>query len=243
MNPNCDIKNELSQYSGGMRKVEVLSLVLFGGLFGILFFRVLNYDGVDIFQFFVSISIGYVGADFVSGVVHWFADTWGTLKWPIIGNSFIRSFREHHVDPLAITRHDFVEANGASAIAALPVLLACLYTSHNGIGNYVFVASLMWLCIFSVATSQFHKWSHQKCPTPAVRFLQNYRIILSPKHHDIHHLDLDRHYCMTTGWLNPILNKVGFFRSLEFLVQKVFSAVPRCEDQIIMNGSRHAKKS
>src|SRR5262245_18227834 len=55
----------------------------------------------------VGVAVGLPFADFMSGLVHWAADNWGSESWPIIGG-FVRPFRNHHVDPEEMTRHGFV---------------------------------------------------------------------------------------------------------------------------------------
>ena len=61
-------------------------------------------------------------ADFVFGFVHCAADNFGSPQTPVFGVAFIRPFRDHHRDPLDITRHDFVETNGNSCIVNLTVV-------------------------------------------------------------------------------------------------------------------------
>src|SRR5437764_5017775 len=96
-----------------------------------------------------AFMVGFVLADFVSGFVHWAADTWGTPEWPIIGKALIRPFREHHVDQKEITRHDFIETNGNNcAISILPVVCASLLPRDEAWGLFgaVFTFSLcLWL--------------------------------------------------------------------------------------------------
>ena len=36
------------------------------------------------FMLLVTTVLGIATADFVSGVIHWFADTWGTVEWPYV---------------------------------------------------------------------------------------------------------------------------------------------------------------
>jgi ubiquitin-conjugating enzyme E2 variant len=80
-------------------------------------------------------------------------------------------------------------------------------------------------------TNQIHKWSHLDRPSGAVRLLQRLRLILPAEHHQVHHTgDHTARYCITTGWLNPMMDRVQFFRRSERLIQAATRLQPREDD-------------
>ena len=67
--------------------------------------------------------LAYLIADLLSGLVHFLADNFGSAETPLIGPNFVGAFREHHVDPKGITRHDFIDTNGNNSLASLPFMV------------------------------------------------------------------------------------------------------------------------
>ncbi len=177
--------------------------------------------------------LAYLAADLVSGLVHWAADTWGSPDLPILGPAVLRPFREHHRDPLAITRHDFVETNGNNCLISLPALGIALWLAPGpGGGGNLFLSSFLGaLVVWVLLTNQFHKWAHLPSPPPLLAFLQRWHLILPPAHHALHHTrPFTSHYCITTGWLNWPLNWARFFPVLEWCITACTGALPRRDD-------------
>ena len=171
---------------------------------------------------------GYIAADFISGLVHWIFDTWGSPDTPVLGDSFIRPFREHHSDPLSITRHDFVETNGNSCIASLPLILGAGFIPVDTAPGLFAAAFLLCTSIGILATNQIHKWAHVQDPGRVVVLLQRCRLILTPDHHRIHHVaPYATQYCITTGWLDPLLRATRFHHRLERVIAAVAGVRPR----------------
>jgi ubiquitin-conjugating enzyme E2 variant len=174
-------------------------------------------------------------ADSFSGLLHWGVDTWGSFDTPLIGKSFIRSFREHHVDPFRITVHDVVETNGDNCMAVVPALAILSFApirSAND-GDLFILCFMVFLCIWVAGTNQIHKWAHTIKPSKWISILQDAKIILSRKNHQVHHHNpFDRYYCITTGWLNPVLGSVAFWKRMELLITNYTGSVPRQDDAI-----------
>jgi len=163
--------------------------------------------------------LGLVCGDFVSGLVHWAADTYGEETTPVIGRSLVKPFRIHHVRPTEICEHDLVETIGNTCILATPLLVLFLVVSTYGETSLPASLAVFTAVVtvgVTVATNLFHKWAHQEEPPPWVRALQRARIILPPEHHREHHTaPFETSYSITNGWLNPLLNRTDFFRRLE----------------------------
>jgi plasmanylethanolamine desaturase len=211
------------------RAVEIGAIFVFGVLAAHLSVRLaIATHATQLWIVAVAAIAGYVGADFVSGVVHWSFDTWGTVDTPVLGRNFIRPFREHHLDTQSITRHDFIETNGNSAVAATPIVAgASLIPVETALGLFAAVLLLvMSLGLF--ATNQFHKWAHAEDPGRIISLLQRWHVILPSEHHHVHHAaPYETHYCITTGWMNPVLETTRFFARAERIVTAVTDIEPR----------------
>ena len=165
----------------------------------------------------LGLVAGYVMADFFSGLVHWLADRYFDPQTPILGPALIAPFREHHADALAMTRHDFFEISGNNSLVTLPLALAILSLPiPTGFALRLLAASVIGLGLSIIATNQFHCWAHVAQPPPFARRLQCWGLILSADRHARHHQgNHDCSYCVTSGWLNPVMDRFRVFARLE----------------------------
>ncbi|MBA3548884.1 MAG: hypothetical protein H0T76_20565 [Nannocystis sp.] len=178
---------------------------------------------------------GYVTADFASGLFHFLADNYGTTTRPFIGPVFIRPFREHHVDPLAITRHDFLEVNGANCAMSLPIVIATYLLLPVGANLLtLFLGAYVVLFLFGIfLTNQFHSWAHVADPPRVIRALQRSGLILGPEHHQRHHTPpFNTYYCITSGWLNPWLARTRLWERIHEPLRRVLEPVFGVADEV-----------
>lgn len=169
-----------------------------------------------------AVLLGILGSDFVSGLFHFLADNFGDEDIPILGPNVIRPFREHHVDPRAMTYHDFIETNGNNCLICVwAMALAWAYVpATEQLWAVYFLTFFSTLVLGVFLTNQIHKWSHMETPPGWVRKLQDWHLILPVAHHGVHHTPpFDTYYCITTGWLNAPLHWVAFFPRCERLLR------------------------
>ncbi|NWT62039.1 TM189 protein, partial [Erythrocercus mccallii] len=212
----------------GKRLQEWISVILCFSLICFNFYNLLFYLRLEHTpSVLVGIFAGVITADFLSGLFHWGADTWGSVDLPIVGL----------VMPLPVPA-----AAGSSGWAGrcpggnVPFLAgvhSCPWCFAEALCEtcpwecYVFA-----LIIFITMTNQIHKWSHTYFGLPRwVVFLQDWHIILPRKHHRIHHVSPhETYFCITTGWLNYPLEKIRFWRCLENIIQGLTGEKPRADD-------------
>ena len=220
--PNLNVKRSrlgTYDYPTSYRLLEVGSLAAFAA-FGVLFTRQAAMEVMARLSWpttgavTIVLGLGYVLADFLSGLVHFLFDNFGSVHTPIIGRRFIKPFRDHHEDPAAMTRADAIAVNADNCLACLPILVPLYFLLDLAQHPYVgmFVVSVLF---FTMLTNQLHKWAHMPELPRVVRALQRTHLVLSVEHHQVHHTaPFDTHYCITWGILNPLLERVGFWKVL-----------------------------
>jgi len=172
---------------------------------------------MKIVQLILEFSLTVIIADFVSGFVHWFEDTYGTEETPIWGKWIVKPNLEHHVHPAAFTKKSWLESSWDLTLISGAIVLVCYWC--NSLTWHV------WLfAVLSANANQLHKYVHmpaRKVPF-IVRFLQKIGLFQKPKHHAVHHSGKkDQSYCVLTPYTNWMLDAVYFWRILEFVLKPI----------------------
>jgi hypothetical protein len=172
----------------------ILHLVSFA--FPILFTITIYYSNINLLKanaswsYLVAFAIAWYGSDFITGIVHWLCDTYGSVNTPIVGQTLIRHFRSHHRYPKDICISPFVYTIGNVALASaftLPIAILLLIKFPSS--YLIAFGSLTYalITLLTVLTNQFHKWAHLDNPGKLIKFMQRKRFILEPNHHKLHH--------------------------------------------------------
>jgi plasmanylethanolamine desaturase len=199
-------------YPRSHRILELVSVAVFGVFAAAFSVRVAQalshrWGWITLPAVAASAIVAYAVSDLLSGLVHFLFDNFGSPSTPVIGQKFVKPFRDHHGDPMAMTHGDFVAVNADNFFACLPVLVPGYFLidveRHPYLG--VFLVALM---LATIVTNQIHKWAHLPQVPRLVRAAQAWGLVLSVEHHRVHHTaPFDDHYCITWGRLDPLLDR------------------------------------
>lgn len=169
----------------------------------------------------VSILASWIAADFVSGLYHWFADSYRTTN-STVNAIFFDNFQLHHKQPSLICKRPLANVNWEVNLPSFVLTILQLYfgMTPQSIVCFPFLAGF---CFWISITNQAHRWAHQpqsKIPR-IVKILQQNGVILSPQHHHRHHRESHlEDYCITSGICNPLLQRLNLWRRLELVVYR-----------------------
>ncbi len=165
-------------------------------------------------------------ADFITGFIHWMEDTYCLEHLPVIGGFICEPNIQHHIDPLDIVRDGtFFSRNYLQWTSCGAIFLGlCLV----GWGNiYTFMT-----LFFASFGNEVHRWNHMSRSGPFVSLLKETGLIQMQRQHSLHHKPpYAQYYCALTSQLNPVLERVNFWRRLESAVTFMTGITPKRENR------------
>jgi hypothetical protein len=172
----------------------------------------------DVFSLFGCL----LAVDLISGFLHWAEDTWTAPgRSALLDRFVVRDNIEHHRLPGTIRAGRYWETNRVCIVLAAvagAVLVACHVQAWQA---YAIVA-------LASQSNQVHLWAHCSNPPQFVARLQSVGLLQSRAMHAKHHKNpYSNNFCTMTDYLNPLLDRIGFWRALETAMVRCGATVQR----------------
>ncbi len=175
-------------------------------------------EAIPLLSLGIQLSGLWVLADFFTGIIHWWEDTYGNPSWPIIGKHIIKPNLDHHRNPRLLLKGSYWNRINTSVYAACVIILLCWLCGWHSWRMIVCV-------LFCSQGNEIHAMGHRSDAENGsiICFLQRMGIIQRRKTHGWHHkAPYDTNFCVMTEFVNPLLNVLGFWNGLEWCVRKLF---------------------
>lgn len=160
--------------------------------------------------------------DLLSGVLHWAEDTWtapGRSK--LLDRYIVRDNIEHHRKPGLIRAGDYWATNRVCIVLASVAACVMALCGVHAWEAYLIVA-------FASQANQVHLWAHSANSPRWVAALQRLGLLQSTAHHAQHHKrPYASRFCTITNFLNPVLDRIMFWRGLEWVFVQLGATVQR----------------
>ena len=172
--------------------------------------------------------IGFLLADLLTGMAHWFEDSYlGYCNdLPILG-TIAKDNELHHYFPRSILAYSYLE----HLTFAMPMTLTAvglLFVLNRSAFRKYFVCILTFTFFSSIANIM-HRFTHMRdCETNSVfKHMQKIGVFCSHDHHSIHHTSFSSEkYCVISEYNNYILDHFKFWSFLEYLIYIVTNIKP-----------------
>lgn len=171
-----------------------------------------------------QVIIGFLIADLFTGTFHWFEDTY--LDYCLDIHFFGEIAKEnemHHYFPRSIIAYGLWDNIKQSLIAFMFIYILIVFICR--IKPNVMLYSFLF---FSLFANTIHKYTHyRECETyDWFKVIQSSGLICSHAHHRDHHINVNEKYCVITEYNNYLLDSIGYWRGLEFVIYKLTGISP-----------------
>lgn len=154
-----------------------------------------------------------LAADLLSGLFHWFEDTYlvvGDIAW--LNERVTVPNLRHHEYPGSMHGSSWLELNALGVVLTATIAAGAWLSGCHAWEIYASLA-------MASHANQTHHWAHCSKRPEVVRWLQRLGLLLSIRHHALHHKRPQMvNYCVMTDLLNPLLDWLKFWRGLEFVI-------------------------
>lgn len=169
-----------------------------------------SYTTTRIPVILATLIITYIATDFINGFVHMVVDN--HANYTAITGPFVATFHLHHLKLTYQNKHPlkiyFYESGHKLWLVFYLLLIFIVQQTVNL--NFCLNLCLVGIGVLSSIAELSHFWCHNTTQANTViRCLQRCGILLSMKHHKIHHQKDNKNYAFLNGMTNPLLNLIA----------------------------------